>query len=651
MCGIAGILTRDGTSPARALLARMIYQVRHRGPDATATVVDGPAGLAHARLSIIDLAGGAQPMASAEGDLLLSFNGEIFNYVELREELIRRGHVFRTSSDTEVILHLYREMGPDCVTRFNGQWALALWDARRQVLFLSRDRIGVRPLFHTQVAGAFLFASEVKALLAHPAVSAGIDPRALDQLFTFWATVPPRTPFAGIRELPPGHSMLVRADEVSVFPYWCPDYTPVEDSGSAESRAEQLLDLLLDATRIRLRADVPVGAYLSGGLDSTVIAGLIRRLGHEHLETFSVAFEDPAFDESAFQAEAVAMLGTRHHAIRCGHDDIARVFPEVVWHAERPMLRTAPAPLYLLSGLVRRNGYKVVLTGEGADETLGGYDIFKEAKVRRFWARHPDSALRPLLLQRLYPYMPNLRSQPRAYLQAFFGAQPQSLGDPFFSHRPRWDMTAGAKLFFSDAVKADLAGNDPTAELAERLPAAYAGWDPFCQAQYLETALLLPGYILSSQGDRMAMAHSVEGRFPFLDPRVVDFAAKLPPRLKMRVLDEKYLLKLAAGGLVPAAIRQRPKQPYRAPDAVSFFDPVTQAPRAEWIAELTDPDRLARDGIFNPRAVDRLMAKARAGRVSGTRDNMAVVGILSTQLLVDRFVNHYDRHASYDFAA
>jgi asparagine synthase (glutamine-hydrolysing) len=651
MCGIAGILTKDGSRPEPEVLRAMIGRLHHRGPDAAEAVVRGPAGLAHARLSIIDLAGGAQPMPSADGRLWLTFNGEIFNYLELRRELERKGRVFRTQSDTEVLLQLYEEHGPDCVSRLNGQWSFAIWDERKQELFLSRDRIGVRPLFHTRAGGAFIFGSEIKALLAHPAVSAEIDPRGLDQLFTLWAPLAPTTVFRGVSELPPGHSMLVRGGETKIWRYWSLDYTPGEVCGPPESLAEELLDLLLDATRIRLRADVPVGAYLSGGLDSTVIASLIRRLGHEPLETFSVAFDDADFDESGFQAEAVAALGTRHHQVKVGDGDIAEIFPEVVWHAERPMLRTAPAPLFVLSGLVRRNGYKVVLTGEGADEMLGGYDIFKEAKVRRFMARQPGSASRPKLLQRLYPYMPGLRSQPQAYLQAFFKARPQDLADPAFSHRPRWDMTAKTKLFFSDALKAELGAYDATEELVSQLPDAYTSWDPFCQAQYLESAYLLPGYILSSQGDRMGMGHSVEGRFPFLDVRVMEFAAKLPPKLKMRVLNEKYLLKMATGGLIPESIRQRPKQPYRAPDASSFFDAEHGGARAGWIDQVAGADRLARDGLFNPRAATKLIDKAKAGQIAGTRDGMALVGVLSTQLLADRFIHSNQGQIIHEQAA
>ncbi|MFO1014339.1 MAG: asparagine synthase (glutamine-hydrolyzing) [Caulobacteraceae bacterium] len=651
MCGIAGLVTKDGSPARREVLARMIAQIRHRGPDASGVEVRGPAGLAHARLSIIDLAGGVQPMSSTDGRLTLSFNGEIFNYIELREALIRQGRVFATHSDTEVVLQAYDAWGADCVKRFNGQWAFAVWDARDNKLFASRDRIGVRPLHYAETRTGLVFASEAKAIFAEGSLSPEIDPIGLDQIFTTWAPLAPTTVFKGVKELPPGCNLTYARGVLTIAPYWSLDYAPAEEHGTAEAWAEQLLDLLLDATRIRLRADVPVGAYLSGGLDSTVIASLVRKLGHAPLETFSVAFEDADFDESGFQAQAAAALGTRHHSVICGGPDIAEAFPSVIAAAERPILRTAPAPLWMLARKVRAENYKVVLTGEGADEMLGGYDIFKEAKVRRWWAKDLPSRLRPALLQRLYPYMPNLTAQPPAYLQAFFAVRPEDLADPCFSHRPRWDMTAKTKLFFSEAMKAELSGRDAAAEMAAALPAGYAHWDHFSRAQYLEAAHLLPGYILSSQGDRMAMAHGVEGRFPFLDARVMEFAAKIPPRLKMRVLNEKYLLKLASADLIPEAIRRRPKQPYRAPDASAFFDPATGKARADWIEALTDPSRLAQGGVFNPRTVSRLIDKARAGQISSSRDGMALTGVLSTQLLIDQFIHRTNLEAPHDHAA
>ena len=597
---------------------------------------DGRVGLAHRRLSIIDLAGGQQPMSNEDGSLWTTYNGEIFNYLELRKDLEARGHRFRTKSDTEVILHAYEEYGDSCVDRFNGQWAFAIWDARKARLFLSRDRLGVRPLFFTIADGHFIFASEIKAIFCHRAVPRAIDPEALDQVFTFWHTQPPRTIFRDVQIIPPGHSMAVEAGKVRSWPYWRLDYALNDAPVDEAALTAQLRELLVDATRLRLRADVPVGAYLSGGLDSTVITGIIKRFTDTPLKTFSVVFEDAEFDESGYQDEAIRHLETEHHQVKCTKADICRVFPDVIWHTETPILRTAPAPLFILSDLVRQHGYKVVLTGEGSDEMLGGYDLFKEAKIRRFWGAQPKSRCRPLLLKRLYPYMKNLQSQSDSYLRAFFHVDAEKLNDPLFSHIPRWDLTAKLKSFFSGDVLAALRARDAVADMRSALDTRFPTWTPFAQAQWLETTGLLPGYILSSQGDRMSMAHSVEGRFPFLDHRVVEFSSRLPPRLKMKGLDEKYLLKRAAKDLVPAAVLRRPKQPYRAPDAESFF--AGGKAREEYVDELLSAKRLRDDGLFDPGSVSLLLEKVRRGRAIGVKDNMAFVGILSTQLCLAKFV-------------
>jgi asparagine synthase (glutamine-hydrolysing) len=613
----------------------MISAIRYRGPDDCGIYTDARVGLGHARLSVIDISGGHQPMPDTQSSLWITFNGEIFNYVELTEELIKKGHHFQTHSDTEVILHLYREEGESCVERLNGQWAFALWDATQQKLFLSRDRLGVRPLFYTQTPDVFLFASEIKALLACQEVKREIDLYALDQIFTFWAALPPRTPFKNIWQLPLGHSMTVQNGRIRVWPYWHLDYEPDSEmgQGSEEKLADELLDLLLDATRIRLRADVPVGAYLSGGLDSTFVTALAKKLVGQRLKTFSVSFDDPQLDERRYQREAASFLGTEHYDVHCANQDIASVLPDVIWHAEQPILRTAPAPLFVLSELVRDHGFKVVLTGEGSDETMGGYDIFKETKIRRFWQRQPRSATRPLLLRQLYPYMESIRRQPSAYLESFFRVEEGSPG-PFFSHLPRWQLTAKAKLFFSAAVKSELSGYNAMNDLQGMLPGCYFSWEPFLQAQFLETNYLLPGYILSSQGDRVAMAHAVEGRFPFLDYRVVEFASKLPIQMKMKVLQEKYLLKRCAHGLIPRAVQLRPKQPYRAPDALCFLEPRAR----EYVDEMLSADCLRRYGIFDPAPVAKLFEKVRSGRPISVKDNMALVGIISTQLVIRQFI-------------
>jgi asparagine synthase (glutamine-hydrolysing) len=644
MCGIAGYLGRpDTTMPARALVRRMVGAIAHRGPDDQGVFVGDEIGLGHARLSIIDLASGQQPMANADKSVWISFNGEIFNYVELRDDLVARGRRFATQSDTEVILQLYEEMGPDCVTLLNGDFAFALWDARRRRLMLARDRMGVRPLFHTRRNGTLYFASEVKALLEVPGVSPALDPIALDQIFTFWFPLAPRTPFKDIEELKPAHVLIADPDRVVVRPYWSLDYPRLGEEGAHDPRAEGALaeeieHLLVDATRIRLRADVPVGAYLSGGLDSAIVAAAARRIVPDRLRTFSLTFESPEFDESEHQRQMVRALGTAHDSVACRAGDIARLFPQAIRHAETPILRTGPAPLLALSELVNRNGFKVVLTGEGADEVFAGYDIFKEAKLRRFCARQPHSRLRPLLFRRLYPYLPGLQSQSPKYLEAFFAAGLGALDDPLFSHLPRFRTTAGAKAFFSGDLRRALGGYDALADLRDSLPAEFARWHPLSQAQYLETAYLLPGYILSSQGDRVAMAHAVEGRFPFLDHRVVGLGARIPPRLKISGLREKHILRKSAERLLPGDIVNRVKQPYRAPDSQSFAGP--DCP--DYVARRLAPADLAATGYFDPRPVERLVAKCRNqgrnGKFIGFRDNMAFVGILSTQLWHRAFV-------------
>lgn len=634
MCGFGGYFGAPAESTP--LLHAMNRALRHRGPDEHGVLVLPQAGLAHTRLAIVAIQDGQQPMCDESGDLAIVFNGEIFNYVELREELRARGRRFRTSSDTEVILHLYDEMGEDCVTRLNGDFAFAIWDSRRRRIVLARDRMGVRPLFYTRHGGVFYFASEVKALLQVPGIEAEVDPIALDQIFTLWAPIAPRTPFRDIFELEPANVMVVDDSGAKTRAYWrleFPDAGEPSRHHDEHEAAQELRALLTDATRLRMRADVPVGSYLSGGLDSSIISALAAGMTPQQLRTFSVTFDSAEHDESAFQAEMALALGTHHETVHCGDGDIAAIFPDVIRFTERPILRTAPAPLFRLSGLVRDAGLKVVLTGEGADEVFAGYDIFKEARVRRFCGRQPDSRIRPHLFRKLYPYLPGLQQQSAEYLAAFFGAGNDPLDDPLFSHRPRLRGTAAAKLFFSPDLRASLGSYDAAEEMASLLPEAFARWHPLHQAQYLESRFLLPGYILSSQGDRMAMAHGVEGRFPFLDHRLVEFAAGLPPEMKLKGLTEKHILREATKDLLPPSIGKRTKQPYRAPDSASF----TGAGALEYVTDALSENRLAQSGLFNPASVARLHAKCAAGRASGFRDNAAFVGVLSTQLWIQTF--------------
>jgi asparagine synthase (glutamine-hydrolysing) len=636
MCGLAGCLNlAEAPPPARADLERPIALLRHRGPDDTGFFTDGCVGLAHARLSIIDPAGGRQPVHNEDRTVWVVFNGEIFNYLELRAGLAARGHSFYTASDTEVLVHLYEERGERFVEELNGQFAVALWDARARRLVLARDRVGIRPLFYARVGARLWFASEVKALLSVPGAPRRLSPRGLAEVFTFWSPLETTEWFEGVRPLPPGCVLSCGTDgsgaEARPRRYWdwsFPDH-PEADPRSLDACAEELRGLLVDAVRLQLRADVPVGAYLSGGLDSSVIATLIRRYTDTPLRTFSLAFAEPEFDESAHQDAMVAALQSDHSRLDCSRRDIAAAFPRVVWHAEVPLVRTAPAPLMLLAGLARRQGYKVVLTGEGADEVFAGYDLFKEAKVRRFWARRPDSTLRPRILERLYPYLASSPTAAPAFARSFFAQGLEEVDSPLYAHLPRWAVTRRAWRLFSPEVKSALEGWDPHEAVRALLPPEIGRWPPLARAQYVEAHTLLGTYLLSSQGDRMAMASSIEARFPFLDHRVIEFAARLPPEYKLFGLKEKHVLKRSMIGLLPDSVRGRSKQPYRAPDSASFFDDGVPLP---YVRELLAPARVAEAGYFDPAAVGLLVKKCARGAI-GFADNMAFVGVLSTMLL------------------
>lgn len=640
MCGIAGILNLGSYPPVESSsLERMIGMLRHRGPNGSGVFLRPQVGLAHARLSIIDLEGGAQPICNEDRTLWVVFNGEIFNYLELRNDLEKRGHHFSTHSDTEVIVHLFEEKGESCLEELNGQFAIALWDDKKQRLFLARDRMGIRPLFYTTYAGRFYFGSEVKAIFAaDSAIPRVIDPEVLAEIFTFWMPADRDSVFSGVRQLAAGHWAWVDGPSgIRESEYWDIPLHPLQhDQTNSEDRyAEEFRELLVDAVRLQLRADVPVGAYLSGGLDSSAITSVVRRYTTNQLKTFSVTFSDSSYDESREQGEVSAFLGTDHAAVNCTYEDIARVFPAVVWHAETPLLRTAPAPLYLLSRLVRDNGYKVVLTGEGADEIMGGYDIFKEAKIRAFIHRNLQSHLRPLLLKRLYPYLKLSPTGSSAYAARFF-ATDATMDDPFYAHRPRWKTTAWLLPFLRDELRSS-SPRDPVETLDAAFGGKLAGLDFFSAAQYLESKTLLANYLLSSQGDRMAMANSIEGRFPFLDHRVVEFACRIPPRLRMKVLNEKNILKKAMAGGLPDSILTRKKQPYMAPDIASFSGKAGQECLERYMSEQAVADA----GLFRPAAVRQLVAKCNKGQSQGFRENMAFIGILSAQILYEQYITGF----------
>jgi len=639
LCGIAGYIGSSFSKlPADEVAHAMARSLAHRGPDGSGVKALGSIVLAHTRLSIIDLATGHQPMADDAETVWLVFNGEIFNYLELRAELISLGHRFRTQSDTETIIHAYRQWGDAFVERLNGQFAIALWDVLGRRLILARDRTGIRPLFYREHAGVLYFASEVKALRAAlPHASWKLDTKGLGQALLFWSTVGDRTAFEEVSSLPPGHCLVIEEGSRTLKRYWDWNFTASGSQRqiSMEAASEELRALLQDAVQLQLRADVPVGAYLSGGLDSSGLVALIRQRSDVRLRTFSVSFGDAEFDESAQQMEVARYLETDHAVVRCLPGDIARQFPRLIAHTEATILRTGPAPLMMLSRLVRESGFKVVLTGEGADEVFGGYDLFKEAAIRRFWARQPKSRWRPELFARLYPYLRNSPAGNRAFSHAFFGQELLDTASPFYGHTTRWATSRRNWGFLSGDVRHVLQGWRPEEELAQQLPKDMGRWEGLARDQYVEASTLLYGYLLSSQGDRVAMANSVEGRVPYLDHRVIEFANALPARLKLRRLREKAVLRQALRPMLPSSIVNRTKQPYRAPDSASFFE-AGHAP--EYVRHQFSAGRLAEAGLFEPAMASRLFEKCRAGKALGFADNMAFVGILSTMILEDKFV-------------
>jgi asparagine synthase (glutamine-hydrolysing) len=634
MCGIAGVYNYTDGAFSESALEEGLSLMTNRGPDGSGMYRDKEILLGHRRLAIIDLKTGDQPISNEDKSLWVICNGEIFNYIELRKELVKKGHRFSTTCDIEVLVHLYEDHGADFLSYLNGQFAMALWDTKAHKLILARDRFGICPLFYTLRGKSLIFSSTVKAML--PLIGKPeIDLQGLYQVFTFWNTLAPKTVYKDIYQLRPGECIIHEPGKQKSFIYWDIAFPP---SGShditSRNEAEQgIREILDDAVSIRLRADVPVGAYLSGGLDSSILTTLVK--GHTpFMETFSVSFADAAYDESAFQLAMGESLGTRHHVTKVSPGDIAEIFPQVIWNTETPILRTAPAPMYMLSKLTRSHGIKVVLTGEGSDELFGGYDIFKEAKIRRFWSRNPSSKLRPLLLFRLYPYSPVQMKRSGGLLISFYRTD-LGMTDHFgYSHLPTWRNTSSILDFIREDLRDSLKDYDPVDDLKMELSPDFPSWHPLNQAQYLEMKLLLAGYLLCSQGERMAMANSVEGRYPFLDHRLAEFAARIHPSLKINGLKEKYILKKAFMDKLPPEIFSRVKQPYSSPNKESFF---MNGCLKESYAQYLQEEAVRDGGIFIPRNVGRLVEKCARSQRLGFRDNSALIGILSTQIVTRQF--------------
>jgi asparagine synthase (glutamine-hydrolysing) len=655
MCGISGIFNLHNKAPISSeQLRAMTFSLNHRGPDEAGAYIDDFIGLAQSRLSIIDLTGGSQPIHNEDKSLWIIFNGEIFNYPELRSELIKRGHKFYTNTDTEVILHLFEEKKEKALDDLNGQFAFAIWDNKNQELFLARDRVGILPLYFKLDREKFYFASELKAIFAVQESNPAFDPISFDQIFTFWTNLPGDTPFKDYKEVPPAHFLRINFNgKFDLQPYWHLKFSDEKNlsNSNIENITREAKELLTDAVRIRLRADVPVGTYLSGGLDSSGLTAIVKKNFNNELRTFGISFEEESFDESRFQKLMVEHLQTNHSEVFAKNTDIGKYFGDIVYFGERPIFRTAPAPLYLLSKKVREENFKVVLTGEGADEIFGGYNIFKEAKIRKFWSANPESKYRSKLLKKLYPY---IFKDKRLFstLEAFFRLGIDEPENPIFSHIVRWSNNSKMKNFFSENFKEQIRDYNAIDELTLKLPEDFDNWSTLSKAQYLEIITFMSGYLLSSQGDRMAMGNSVELRVPYLDHRIIEFMTRVPSVWKIFGLNEKYILKKVFNEYLPKEILYRAKNPYRAPIRNSFI-----ANNNFPIEDILNEVNISDAGVFNSSKVKMLLQKAKKSESLSELDNMALAGIISTQILHEQFVknsklklpSNYQFKTFYDF--
>jgi asparagine synthase (glutamine-hydrolysing) len=638
MCGIGGIIDYQRKGNKKLIVEAMLRTINYRGPDESGIYHSPYATLGNVRLCIIDILGGQQPLSDPSGRYWIVYNGEIFNYKELRKDLEKKGSTFKTQSDTEVLVQLFAVYGKKCLKLLNGQFAFAIWDKQKEELFIARDRVGIRPLYYTSHNGIFSFASEIKALFNDKDIAREFCHESLSQILTFWTTITPYTAFKGIFELSPGHYAFFNREGLKTEKYWNLCFENKTSYVSLTDAIEQFHELFSDSVRIRLRADVEVAAYLSGGIDSSATVAYIKDIVPGILNTFSIGFDEKDFDESTYQKEAAKYFKTSHKSMICSAKDISDSFPRVIWHSETLLTRTAPAPMFMLSRLVRENNIKVVITGEGSDEILAGYDIFKEAKIRRLWALQPDSVLRPLLLKKLYPDLPHLRSANPNVLKMFFGYKLDEVNNPFYSHLLRWNNSNHIKKHFSSCLKEDLKDYSPLDQLAEKLPENFDSWDPLSKSQWLETTIFMSGYLLSSQGDRMAMANSVEGRYPFLDYRLIEFCSKLRADYKLNGLNEKFLLKKLMQNRIPESIIKRPKQPYRAPIKSVFLS--KDSP--EYVNFMLSDTYTNRAGIFSHNTISALLSKIERTGNSTEMDNMVLTSVISTHMLHHQFVENHN---------
>jgi asparagine synthase (glutamine-hydrolysing) len=632
VCGIAGIVATDGLSfDAAARATAMRDVMTHRGPDEAGLHVDAHAVLAHRRLSIVDLENGQQPLANETGTVHVAFNGEIYNHAAIRPVLEAAGHRYRSRSDTETIVHAYEEWGDECVQRFRGMFAFAIWEAGRRRLLLVRDRLGVKPLYWALVRGPggdrLVFASEIKAILESGLVPARANERALPEVLATRATAGDDTLFHGIRKLLPGHRLVFERGEVTITRYWdIPHEGP--DPGLAAASDAELVDrfrtLLDESVRLRLMADVPLGMFLSGGIDSSAVAALMARAIGRPLETFSVAFEDRAFSELEYAREVARAIGARAHEVVVSDHDFFAALPRLVWHEDEPIAHPSSVPLHFVSRLARQH-VTVVLTGEGSDELLAGYGKYPRAllnwRAGGVYERIVPSSLRQAIAAGLVPRLP---AHARRYAQRSFLAMPRTPSAMFF------DTFAGVPLHLQhELLEADLLGDE--AAYASSLDYFEAGSGQGLLGRMLYTDLKTYLVELLMKQDQMSMSASIESRVPFLDHVLVEFAARLPDRVKLSGFTTKRILREAVRGLLPEAILTRPKMgfpvPFAAWTAGAWHDLARDV--------LLDP-RTRQRGLTRPLAVARLLDDHRAGH---RRGGDAIWALLNLELWYRTFID------------
>jgi asparagine synthase (glutamine-hydrolysing) len=600
MCGIAGISGTElmDNAEARDLIARMLGAVEHRGPDDEGRYIAPGVVMGMRRLAIIDLATGRQPISNEDGSIWVVFNGEIYNYRELRGLLLARGHKLRTQTDTETIAHLYEDEGERCVERLRGMFAFAIWDQRERRLFLARDRVGKKPLHYALAGRTLVFGSEIKSLLQHPGVKREINLRAISDFLSFGYVPDPETAFAGVRKLPPGHTLTFKDGVSTTRRYWDFDYSRDPGRSGPERREEdyieRLRELIAESVRLRLESDVPLGAFLSGGIDSSIVVAMMAR--EMKVKTFSIGFSDAGFDELRYARIAARYFGADHHEFVVT-PDVCRLVEEIVWHHDEPFADVSSVPTYVVSKMAREH-VTVALSGDGGDEVFGGYERYVVDRRRRRYERIPVFMRRALL--RTSQALPQ-----GAYGKRFLRNIALAPAARYVDSVSYFDRDSQLNLFSEDARRA-LAGYDP-AQRFERTFAAPAARSRLERLLYLDSKTYLPGDILVKV-DRMSMANSLETRAPLLDHRLIEFAQTIPASLKLRGLETKYILKRAAQGLIPEEIINRPKHGFDVPIRRWFNRELRE------MLDDTLNDRLARErGEFNHCAVLAILDEHRRG--------------------------------------